>query len=327
MKKLIAHCSAYLQKILGIEAAITELKNTMGLPFFLHEHYDFYKLELFGVEFAVMVAKSHAELTPAAIRKHVNQIYSKLDLMPIFLCATTNATNRNRLIEYKIPFIIPENQMYLPDLGIDLREHFIKARSKPSMLAPTTQAVLLYIIRRNINGPVTPKELTAKLDYSKMSMSRSIDEIEAADLAIVKMEGKNRLVSFEVNKWDLWKKALPNLKTPVRKSLWLKETGNSSHFYQAGETELSDHSMLTPPKQPTYAIGSVQWKKIRNELEISKFSDEAACKLELWSYDPGIITKPNERRVDPLSLYLSLQDTEDERVEAALEEMMESIEW
>ena len=327
MKKLIAQCSAYLQKTLGIEAAISELKNTKGLPFFLHDHYAFYKLELLGVEFAVMAAKSHAELTPAAIRKHVNNINSKLDLTPIFLCATTNATNRNRLIEYKIPFIIPENQMYLPDLGIDLREHFIKARSKPIVLAPTTQAVLLYIIRRNINGPVTPKELTAKLGYSKMSMSRSIDEIEAADLARVKTEGKNRVVSFEENKQELWEKALPHLKTPVRKSLWLKETVNSYHFYKAGENALSDYSMLSPPKQPTYAIGSLQWKRIRNELEISKFSDEASCKLELWSYDPGIITKRNERGVDPLSLYLSLQDTDDERVEAALEEMKESIEW
>ena len=31
---------------------------------------------------------------------------------------------RKRLIEQKVPSIVPGNQLYLPDLGLDLREYF-----------------------------------------------------------------------------------------------------------------------------------------------------------------------------------------------------------
>ncbi|EFB40206.1 MULTISPECIES: hypothetical protein [Parachlamydia] len=45
--------------------------------------------------------------------------------------------------------------------------------------------------------------------------------------------------------------------------------------------------------------------------------------LEVWNYDPELFAK--DGIVDPFSLYLSLQESKDERVEGALEEMMEKI--
>ena len=51
----------------------------------------------------------------------------------------------------------------------------------------------------------------------------------------------------------------------------------------------------------------------------------AAFELEIWHYDPDLFAKKG--CVDPYSLYLSLKETEDERVEAALEELMEKIKW
>jgi hypothetical protein len=47
--------------------------------------------------------------------------------------------------------------------------------------------------------------------------------------------------------------------------------------------------------------------------------------LEIWSYSPVLFAKNGV--ADRFSIYLSLQGTEDERVESALEEMMEQIRW
>ena len=47
--------------------------------------------------------------------------------------------------------------------------------------------------------------------------------------------------------------------------------------------------------------------------------------MQLWNYAPNLFARDDT--VDKFSLYLSLKDNEDERIQSALEEMMESIEW
>ncbi|GEM_PF-3944963 len=45
--------------------------------------------------------------------------------------------------------------------------------------------------------------------------------------------------------------------------------------------------------------------------------------IEIWKYDPELFAR--EGVVDPLSLYMSLKDTKDERVEMALEQQVLSL--
>ena len=45
----------------------------------------------------------------------------------------------------------------------------------------------------------------------------------------------------------------------------------------------------------------------------------------LWRYDPTLLSE--EDVADRLSLYLSLKDNPDERIEGALRELMEGIRW
>jgi len=48
--------------------------------------------------------------------------------------------------------------------------------------------------------------------------------------------------------------------------------------------------------------------------------EPGTLEIEVWSYAPILFAK--DKLVDRLSLYLSLKESKDERVEAALEEMM-----
>jgi len=327
MKDIANRCKRYLLDTLGINANLSKLTKPGPLPFFLHDAYDFYKVNLLNEDFTVVIPKKEEEPTPATIRKHIDIVGKALNIKVIFLHPVISSFNRKRLIDYKVPFIIPENQLYLPDLAIDLREHFIKARSKPLTLGPATQAVILYALTRKMTEPVTPKELTEKLGYSKMSMSRSIDEIEAAELAEVVADGKKRLVRFEKNRRNLWEKALPYLKTPVKESVWAKFIKNEWKVWEAGLTALARYSMMAQPKQPVYAIRDQKWKDLKQNysIEILTYPDEAEGKLEIWRYDPQLFAK--DKIVDPFSLYLSLKDVKDERIESALEVMMEKIQW
>jgi hypothetical protein len=50
-----------------------------------------------------------------------------------------------------------------------------------------------------------------------------------------------------------------------------------------------------------------------------------ACELEIWSYSPKLFAKKGV--VDRFSLFLSMRKDNDERVQSALEKMMEQVEW
>ncbi|PXF57455.1 MAG: transcriptional regulator [Deltaproteobacteria bacterium] len=286
-----------------------------------------FQVRLLNEDFIVLVSRNDSKLTPATIHKHIDIVSQQLKMKAVFVHSTISSFNRKRLIERKVPFVIPGNQMYLPDLGIDLREYFIKKRSKTVILGPSTQAVILYAFTRKMTEPVTPTQLAKELGYSRMTMTRSLDEIESAELAEVSITGRKRLVYFDKNRRNLWEKALPHLRSPVKGNVWLKALIDELPVCQASLTALACYSMLTPPQKQVYAASAKDWKAIKRKysLEIISYPDEAGYELEVWSYSPGLFA--NGKIVDPFSLYLSLRDIKDERVESAMEEMMESVEW
>jgi len=47
--------------------------------------------------------------------------------------------------------------------------------------------------------------------------------------------------------------------------------------------------------------------------------------LEAWNYNPVQLIQAD--RVDPLSLYLSLQDSPEERIQQQFERLLEKVPW
>ena len=327
MKDLVNRFKGYLSDTLGITVTLSKPASVGSLPFFLQDIYDLFQVRLLNEEFIILASENDSVLTPATIHKHTDIVSQQLKMKAVFVHSTISSFNRKRLIEYKVPFVIPGNQMYLPDLGIDLREYFIKKRSKTVTLGPSTQAVILYALTQTMIEPLTPTQLAEELGYSRMTMTRSLDEIESAELAEVSVVGRKRLVHFDKNRRELWGKALPHLKTPVRENVWLKTMIDELPVCQAGLAALACYSMLTPPKRQVYAASAKDWKAIKRKypFEIISYPDEAGYELEVWSYSPGLFA--NGQIVDQFSLYLSLRDIKDERVESAMEEMMGGIEW
>ena len=78
---------------------------------------------------------------------------------------------------------------------------------------------------------------------------------------------------------------------------------------------------LAEPEHPVYAIGYKQWQSL--SLEPREGPDDANIELEIWHYDPALFAVSGH--VDPFSLYLSLRELQDERVEKALETIMTGI--
>jgi hypothetical protein len=54
-------------------------------------------------------------------------------------------------------------------------------------------------------------------------------------------------------------------------------------------------------------------------------AEHATARIEVWSYPPERLG--DHEMVDPLSLYLSLRNSQDERVQQQLEQLIAEVKW
>lgn len=322
METLPEKLSQYLEETLQIRTQLFPWKEQVQLPVFLKEHYNFYEATLLDHPCLFMIAKSDVEITPAQVKKHWEQVQKKWNNPSIFVQEAISGYSRQQLIKYQVPFIIPNNQMYVPELGINLSEHFRETRKKKQPLSPATQRVLIYALLGGSENEFTPVRLAKKLGYSRMTLTRVFNYLRQLGIGEINRKGKQYWWTFSETKRELWKKVEPLLRNPIIKRVWLKGKEPPS---LAGLSALSQYSMLNPPKLPTYAVAIHDWTWGNSAVKRVEGPEDAAFELELWSYNPDLFAK--DGIVDPFSLYLSLRETQDERVEAALEQMMRRIKW
>ena len=61
----------------------------------------------------------------------------------------------------------------------------------------------------------------------------------------------------------------------------------------------------------------------QSDIPINK--EYGLFRIEIWKYDPKLLSHTGT--VDKLSLYLSLKDNDDERVQIELDNLLNDIQW
>jgi DNA-binding MarR family transcriptional regulator len=325
LTKTLDEVATYVEETLGAKIAPTPWPERR-LPHFLKENYAFYIVEFSGVTILLMLAHGTGP-APAALRKHIGLLRSKWDGHVVYITPTLTAYNRKRLVEQKVPFIVPGNQMYLPMEGIDFREHFRRQQQTQDVLSPSAQLLLLHLLLHPPRDVITPKDAAARMSYSAMTMTRAFNELEAAQLVRVTPQGKERHLRLGDEPKEVWARAQPLLSSPVKRVLCIRWATPKPPGHRAGLTALAESSMLAAPLRPSHALSRKRWTALRREhhaVEIPA-EDPDALELQIWSYAPEYLARDN--RVDPLSLYLSLRESDDERIAASLDELMETLRW
>jgi len=327
MKKIIYQLEQYLRETLGITVTPHPWEKSSGLPQYLRERYRFLKTDVLGIECLLMADTGEEEQTPAVIGKHLDQVRSRSQIEAVYVRHAVTSHNRKRLIEQKVPFIVPGNQMYLPMLVIDLREHLKRLREKKPVFSPSTQTLILHVLWRKETGTVTPAKIAHRLGYSPMTMTRAFDELETACIGEHSVLGKERRLRFAETGKPLWEKVLPYLNTPVRRRLYVASSIQTGNGNLAGQSALARYTLLAEPKTPVFAFSADKWKARMQREKIIELAlpEPGAFEIELWKYFPAQFA--NEGRVDRLSLYLSLRDSTDERVQSALDALLRGMEW
>ena len=118
----------------------------------------------------------------------------------------------------------------------------------------------------------------------------------------------------------------------MRKRVYLQDTAapRLKGLLHSGLTALAERSDLSAPARTVVAAPAGFWKTIEFSTtpltgSLSQYESEAAFELELWFYLP--FSHGDLTRVDPLSLYLSLQEEgqKSERVQKAAETLLREV--
>lgn len=328
---LLPAIQRYLQDVLGFPAPETQpWARESDLPYFLRDAFQFHELDLLGHSVLLAIDRKTDKPLLGEVRIQLNKVRAFAKLPVIYCTGALASYERRRLMEQKVPFIVPGNQLYLPDLGIDLREYFRhRSTAAAGTLSPSAQAVLIAtLLRRPWQAEWQPAGVAAALGYTPMTLSRVVKELTAAGLATPHTLGRTRCLLMERTPQEVWKQAQTILRTPVKRSIWVHDDPSNAAQPRllAGLSALAHLSMLAEPKCPIYAISPAHWRAA-TQAGIEELPEACigACQWQLWSYNPTLL--PSDNTVDPLSLTLSLQDNPDERVQLALDELKKQFPW
>ena len=321
----------YLNQVLGGEGVrVAPSGKTAQLPYFLQDTYEVLPGELLGQPITLACVKGRQPLAAQQVDQHAKRLRELLHAPVIIALPEVAPGERKQLIAHGVAFVVPDRQLFAPQMGMILTERFgAEPRREQELASPATQALLVWFLNHH---PVTetwhPFQEAAALGYAGMTATRAIRELLQFNLFELEVRGRAKYLKLNGSRRELWEMAKPHLRTPVLRTMWtydqriLQVTG----VRWAGESALALQTMVNEPQQQVVAMTAEAAQRAKQAgifFEPREIADGIA--VQVWRYEPGMQAK--ERAVDPLSLWLSLRDNRDDRIQMALDEIQEKFLW
>ncbi len=281
-------------------------------------------MDLDDLQFVVLIGHAANRNTPAIVAKHAEEVAARWKGSVLYATDKLSATDRSRLVSSKLPFVVPGRQLYLRPLGVDFRERYSAHGTTRTVLSGVAQLIVLSAIHKRDWALQGPTEMARHLSYTKMTTGRAFGEIEAMGLASVHSLGRQRRLLFRYEGRNLWDAAAPLLRSPVKAEAEVDLLPSGTRLLAAGLSALAQLTGLAAPAQSVYATRLLRSRSGRPEGHGGQ-DRSAKYRLQTWIYDPAPLAEGH--RVDRLSLFLSLREIADERVEKALDELLENMPW
>jgi hypothetical protein len=296
-----------------------------SLPFFIKQIYTFWECIFFDKKITFIEKSDKEVFKPEVYLKHIEIIEKQLQQIIVIVLPKIDVYSRNKFIQNKICFIIPEKQVYIPNLFIDLKDYLKPEQQPKGHIQPAAQVLLLYHLQIQSLQHFNYKKLSEILNYSYITITRAVENLLSFELCKV-TDTKEKELIFELNKKDLWDKALPLLTSPVKKAVFVNDKIPDEYLFKSNISALSYYTEISDNSKSYFAINQYDFKKLHKEGIVKMFSEyDGTNYIELWKYNPKILTK--DRFVDPLSLFLIFKDSNDQRTEIELEKLINKILW
>ena len=301
--------------VFGLSIKYETWNHQDSLPIYIAGSYHFYTAYI-GDKRCILLVPIEELVTLPALKKQIAKI-QQIDNVPVVLeLVTVSKYRRKSLIENNIPFVT-EKQVFLPFIGTMLTDEKVLLKFTGKFVYSTQQLFLLYLYE--MKKRLYMSEAGKVLPFTAMTLTRAVKQLEASGLFLTGKDGVNKFIESKYNWLELFEKAKKYLSTPVRRAGYIDKVQVTENMVLAGETALSEKTMLNPSRVVTYAISEKDYDKTLLTEELVE--PDKQVRLELWAYDPKQFSRDNN--ADDLSVILSLGDTSDERIEEAMDELQE----
>lgn len=325
MLKLVLAVEQYLKNNIDRETTVEIYNSSSRIPIFLRSLYKFYTMKILGKQYVLLEIIDEAPSIDA-IKKHMDRIENITNEQIVLYYKDITRYRRKSLIQNKIPFIIEDGQIFLPFIGLDLKKVEESFKEEVNTFTPSGQIAYLYFLY-NKDLVVNATEFSKVFGWSVMTSSRALNELYDAKLLTYEIGGRTGRSKYysRISDPDYFEKGKFFLDSPIRKVVYTRNEPKDS--FVAGLEALSKLSMINPPGHKVRAIYSADVNKNNLEIVNNKdiIRDNELVELQIWGYDPKIFT--DKKIVDVASLYASLKEENDERIEQALEEVLREKKW
>ncbi|SEH88675.1 hypothetical protein [Pseudomonas asplenii] len=337
MPNLQDEAKAYIESVLGATAHLTPMP--LRVPYNIRDSYKTYELSISMGNHSplnLMLLVSRDEISYPGIvklQKHIELVRKATHQVIAYVCRSLSVQDRRSLITHQVNFIQPGFQMFIPEMALDLRESFRQRReqSEVTALLPAAQAMFLSCLYAGKTDETyfTTNALLGDLGYSRVTLSKAVDQLTSLGvISPAKSELHWKTYAFNGSPAEVFRKARQYLRSPVKKKIGI--TRNTIPMAPgvclAGETALAKYTMLAEPEQAVWGMT----KKVFTDMlalqafEVIESVDAIEEWVEIWGY-PSLCER--NYIADAASLFLSLEENPDERIQIALDELKEQVRW
>lgn len=299
---------SYLKNTLGIIADIQTWIPKQKLPAHLSEGTEFYLLTVCGIV-SLVLKVNQVNFQMQEFQRHKLELRQYCDFQVVLCFDRITSYQRKILIENRQPFIVPDNQLYMPFLGIALQEHFISATDVGEQMTAMAQFVLLSFLYDKSEDYRSKMDISERLNINLMNVSRSVQELEELGLLQTKKRGRSSMVCSAMNKEDLFKTAYPLLRDPIQKKLFVRSSPEILNLPKSGEEALWSKGYGEKPERKIRAIEKKQFNDTMRDIENvdpNWVTDVEVIELEVWRYSPVMFSDGDF--VDTISLALTSEN-------------------
>lgn len=287
--------------------------------------YTFYSAVAGGVSMVFVEPKKNPG-TPRSLAITSDRLNTLFKKPIVYILTSCPAFERQRLIDKNVFFIVSEKFAFLPNLMANER---MKTAKPAKILTPVAQYILLYHLQtKGINGE-SARSLENIIPYSYTSITLGIACLEELGLlSRTTINGKSKVIQFELSGRKLWDAAQNYLINPVDETVYCDQLHTQGFYPIGGINALSHYTMLNPDSEKMLVMTKQQWQGIKeSDVLVNANKYDGNIIVEVWKYPPVGLKDDKHEWVDRLSLAISLKDDEDPRVEGEVERLINETEW
>lgn len=288
------------------------------LPLHIKRRYELWKASIAGKN--VLFVRGEEE----DIRRYyktVSLLEESTRVKTVLVFETLTPTDRERLIKQHISFVVKDRYIYMPFALMQIESESLAVSTKKlKQLTPLADTVLLGYLVGKVEPELMISQIATLLNQGIREVSNALAILEQYAFVRIEKQGRKKLVFFE-NQEEAFDYFVKQHYMPVKSTFFTNSKIEDEAIIYSSFSALSRHSTLVDNGLVTMAING------KNRLLLDKldecFEEDAAYKVEVWDRDPFVFSV--DRTVNPLYLLRFFDDSDDERIGYALDDIKKKI--